>query len=195
MLIRESHSALVEDEDLILPLKWKPGEDFTNASIPVDSYAVAQTEWTVTKNAYTLYVSGEANNGKFIPVLVALHEEVNHATMLETIIYCAMVYAEFRLLPTVLIISIDSSSSLEDNIEINPVENSYLVQCKSDFWAHRWFLFFPHSVYINASSTPIHSLTTLCQFLSDSNKTLHFARNVEAHTIHMTCEAATNRKS
>ncbi|KAG1244775.1 hypothetical protein G6F68_015312 [Rhizopus microsporus] len=91
MLIRESHSALVEDEDLILPLKWKPGEDLTNASIPVDSYAVAQTEWTVTKNAYTLYVSGEANNGKFIPVLVALHEEVNHATMLETIIYFPLV--------------------------------------------------------------------------------------------------------
>jgi hypothetical protein len=86
-------------------------------------------------------MSREANNGKFIPVLVALHEEINHATMLGIIDCCAMVYAEFRLLPKVLIISINGTSSLKDNNEFNVVDNSFLVQCKSDFWAHRFFVF------------------------------------------------------
>lgn len=58
--------------------------------------------------------------------------------MLETIDCCAMVYAGFELLPTVLIISINGSSTLEDNNEFSVVDNSFLVQCKSDFWALWW---------------------------------------------------------
>ncbi|KAG1050492.1 hypothetical protein G6F43_007238 [Rhizopus delemar] len=135
MLIQSSHSALVEDEDLILPLKWEPGEDLMGKILLSHPKIIDLVVHSLVDSmqAYTLYVSREAYNDKFIPVLADLHEEANHATMLETIDCCATVFAEFRLLPTVLIISINGSSSLEDKNEFNAVDNLFLVQCKSEF--------------------------------------------------------------
>ncbi|KAI9277788.1 hypothetical protein BY458DRAFT_554162 [Sporodiniella umbellata] len=97
-----------------------------DASVPVDSYISAQTEWTDTQDVYTLYASREKNDGIFTPVLVAVHEEVTHVTILDTIEYCTMVYGEFRLLPTVLAISINGN-------EFNVVDHLFLMQCKSNF--------------------------------------------------------------
>ncbi|KAI7907346.1 uncharacterized protein BX663DRAFT_529053 [Cokeromyces recurvatus] len=148
---------------LILPLKWKPGEDLLNAT---------------TKGVYTLYALRETNDDRFIPVLVAVHEEVNDVTMLNTIEYYTMVYGKFRLLPTVLIISINGPSSLMDNNEFSVVDDLFLVQFN-----------------INATNTPRPSLTSLCQFISNPNKILIFHHNLETETISLTCEAVTNRES
>lgn len=166
-----------------------------DACIPANSYAVARTEWAATKDAYTLYVSRKTNDGRFVPVLIAVHEEVNHVTMLETIEHCTVVYEKFRLLPTVLIISINGSSSLMDDNEFSAVDDLFLVRCKSSFWAQKCFLFFPDSVNINATNTSRPSLTSLCQFISNPNKTLLFRHNLENETICLTCEAVTNRES
>ncbi|CAO0793163.1 unnamed protein product [Mucor circinelloides] len=204
---------LKDKEDLILPLKWKPGEDcmsklllsdpkiinlvvhsLVDASIPANSYIPAQTEWTDTKGVYTLYASREKNDDRFAPVLVAVHEEVTHATMLDTIEYCTMVYGKFRLLPTVLIISINGSSSLMDDNEFSVVDDLFLVQCKSNFWARKCFLFFPGSVNKSVNNTPRPSLTSLCQFICNPSKTLIFHHNLETETISLTCEVVANRK-
>ncbi|OAD81346.1 hypothetical protein PHYBLDRAFT_69845 [Phycomyces blakesleeanus NRRL 1555(-)] len=94
--------------------------------IPVYSYILAHAKWTTTNNAYTLYVTRDAKNDNVIPVLVALHEEVNYAKILKTINLCAMVYVGFRLLSTVLMISISGPYSLKDNNVFDAVANSFL---------------------------------------------------------------------
>ncbi|KAL0079327.1 hypothetical protein J3Q64DRAFT_1606713, partial [Phycomyces blakesleeanus] len=96
------------------------------SSIPVYSYILAHAKWTTTNNAYTLYVTRDAKNDNVIPVLVALHEEVNYAKILKTINLCAMVYVGFRLLSTVLMISISGPYSLKDNNVFDAVANSFL---------------------------------------------------------------------
>lgn len=135
---------------------------FIGTDVPANSYTVAQTEWVAAKSTYTLYVSQNANNDRFIPILIVLQEEVNHVTMLETIEHCSMVYENFRLLPTVLIISIKGCFSLEDDEEFSAVDDSFSVQCKSSFWVHKYFLFFPDSVSIDTVNTPylLHYVST-----------------------------------
>jgi hypothetical protein len=57
---------------------------FIGTDVPANSYTVAQTEWADTKGVYTVYASQNTNNDRFIPVLIALQEEISQATMLET---------------------------------------------------------------------------------------------------------------
>ncbi|KAG2206141.1 hypothetical protein INT47_003790 [Mucor saturninus] len=145
----------------ILPLKWKPGTDHMSKLLlndpnvinlivrslvgeiaPENSYTVAQTEWTDTKGKFTVYIPQNAEDDRFIPVLIAIQEEVNHASMLKIIEYCTRIYEEFRLLPTVLIISIKGWSSLEDREGFSADDDSFLGQLKCSFWAQKCFLFF-----------------------------------------------------
>jgi hypothetical protein len=99
---------------------------------------VAQTEWADSNGEYTLYVLQNSNN-KFIPLLIAI--KVNQTTMLETIEHCTLVYENLRLMHTVLIISIKDSSDLIDEEEFSVDGDSFLMQCKSKFWAHKCSLF------------------------------------------------------
>ncbi|KAI8881136.1 hypothetical protein K501DRAFT_189617, partial [Backusella circina FSU 941] len=130
-----------------------------------------------------------AKDDRFIPVLIAIQEKVDHASMLETIEYCTRIYEEFRLLPTVLIISIKGSSSLEDREGFSADDDSFLVQLKCSFWAQKCFLFFPDSVQTtDATNVSVPAFIKLCQFMSDPDKTLCFSYNFETQAICLACE-------
>lgn len=103
---------------------------------------MAQTEWANSNGDYTLYVSQNTNN-KSVPLPIAIQEEVNQTTMLNTIGHCTLVYEKLKLLPTVLIISIKDSSNLKSEEGFSVDGDSYLMQCESKFWAHKCFLFLP----------------------------------------------------
>jgi hypothetical protein len=115
---------------------------FIGAYVPANSYTMAQTEWADTKGVYTVYTSQNANDDMFNPVLIAIQEEVSPVSMLETIEHCTLVYEKFKLLPTVLIISVKGNSSLNDNEVFSVDDDSYLVRFKSSVWAHKCFFIF-----------------------------------------------------
>ncbi|KAI9262864.1 hypothetical protein EDC94DRAFT_671124 [Helicostylum pulchrum] len=148
-------------EGFKLPLKWKPGTVLMNkmllsdskimnlsvcslvgTDVPANTYSVAQTEWANSNGDYTLYVSQNTNN-KSVPLPIAIQEEVNQTTMLNTIGHCTLVYEKLKLLPTVLIISVKDSSNLKSEEEFSVDGDSYLMQCESKFWAYKCFLFLP----------------------------------------------------
>jgi hypothetical protein len=140
-----------------------------------------------------LYVSQNTNN-KFIPLLVAIQEEVNQTTMLETIEHCTLVYEKLRLLPTVLIISIKNSPNLMDNEEFSVDGDSFLMQCESKFWAHKCFLFFPDdSINLNRVNTSTSALFTLCQFISNPNKSISLSLDLDTQSTCLSCEATANK--
>ena len=165
---------------------------FIGVDVPLNSYTVAQTEWANTKGVFTLYVSQNISSDKFIPILITLQEEVDQNAMLETIEHSSSVYKNFKALPVVLIISNKSSSSLKNNGEFSVIENSFLMQCESKFWANKCFLFFRGGlVNVSMVNTSNPALFTVCQFLSDSNKLLTLSHDSDTHTICLTCEATT----
>jgi hypothetical protein len=90
-----------------------------------------------------LCASQNTCNEKSIPILLAIHEEVNQTTILETIERSTLVYESFRILPTVLVISIKSSSRLKIDGEFGVADDSFLMQCESKLWANKCYLFFP----------------------------------------------------
>ncbi|CEP13989.1 hypothetical protein [Parasitella parasitica] len=137
----------------------KKGED-----VPPDSYSVAPTEGTDTKGVYTLYVSQNMSNEKLIPVLVVIQEEVNQSTILEIVERSALVCENFRILPTVLVISIKSSSKLKNDGEFDVIDHPFLMQCQSSkFWASKCcYLFFADNlVNMNTTNTFATALFTL----------------------------------
>jgi hypothetical protein len=166
-------------------LIFKP---FIDVDVPPNSYTVAQTEWANTKGVSTLYVSQNTSNDKFIPILITIQEEVDQNEILEIIEHSSSVYKNLRVLPIVLIISNKSSSSLKNNGEFSVIENSFLMQCESKFWANKCFLFFPDDLV----NTPTPALFTLCQFLSNPNKLLTLSHKLDTRTICLACEATTN---
>ncbi|KAG0798332.1 hypothetical protein G6F16_010089 [Rhizopus arrhizus] len=99
-----------------------------DVDVPANNYTVAKTDWTDAKGVYTLYASQNTSNDTFIPVHIAIQEEVDQTTMLKTIEQCTLVYEKLRILPTVLVISIKSSSRLKNDGEFNAVDNSFLIQ-------------------------------------------------------------------
>ncbi|KAG2206155.1 hypothetical protein INT47_003804 [Mucor saturninus] len=123
---------------------------------PENSYTVAQTEWTDTKGEFTVYIPQNAEDDRFIPVLIAIQEEVNHASMLKIIEYCTRIYEEFRLLPTVLIISIKGWSSLEDREGFSVDDDSFLGQLKY------------------ATNVSVPAFIKLCQFMSNFKQNVLF---------------------
>ncbi|KAI9252439.1 hypothetical protein BY458DRAFT_443749 [Sporodiniella umbellata] len=78
---------------------------------------------------------------------------------------------------------------MDDN-ELNVVEDLFLVQCKSNFWAWKFF-FFNKSV----TNMPRPPLTPLCQFICNPNKTLAFNHSLETETISLTCEVVKSTES
>ena len=154
---------------------------------------MAQTEWANTKGVSTLYVSQNTSNDKFIPILITIQEEVDQNTMLETIENSSSVYENFGVLPIVLIISNKSSSSLKNNGEFNVIDDSFLMQCESKFWANKCFLFFRDDlVNVTMVNTPTPALFTLCQFLSNPNKLFTLSHNLDTQAICLACEATTD---
>ncbi|KAI8087515.1 hypothetical protein BDF21DRAFT_486065 [Thamnidium elegans] len=125
-----------------LPLKWKPGADLMSKMLLSDPEIMPLTEWADTKGAHTLYASQNMSNEKFIPVLVVIQEDVNQTTILEIIERSTLVCENFRILPTVLVISIKSSSKLKNDGEFNVIDHPFLTQCESKFWASKYYLFF-----------------------------------------------------
>ncbi|RCI00196.1 hypothetical protein CU097_015539 [Rhizopus azygosporus] len=138
-------------ESFKLPLKWKPGADlmskmllsdpeiiriiihsFIDVYVPPESYSVAPTEWADTKGVYTLYTSQNTSNEKFIPILAAFQEEVNQATILETIERLTLVYKNFRILPTVLVISIKSRRIGDGLVTVTLHDRSFF--CRQTFF-------------------------------------------------------------
>ncbi|KAI9270847.1 hypothetical protein BY458DRAFT_509937 [Sporodiniella umbellata] len=112
-------------------LMFKP---FIDVDVPLNSYAVAQTEWTNTKSVSTLYISQNTSNEKFIPILITIQEEVDQNAMLEAIEHPSPIYENSRALSIVLTIS--------KHGEFSAIDNSFLIQCKSKFWAINAFCFF-----------------------------------------------------
>lgn len=155
-----------------------------DVDVPPDSYSVAQTDWADTKGVYTLYASQNKSSEKFIPVLVAIQEEVDQTTILETIERSTLVYKNFRILPTVLVISIKSSSKLKNNGEFSVADDSFLTQCKFKFWANKCYLFFPDDL-VNMSTTSkfTPALFTLCHFILNRNKLFTLSHTSNTQTI------------
>ncbi|KAI9366648.1 hypothetical protein BD770DRAFT_405911 [Pilaira anomala] len=105
---------------------------------------------------------------------------------LSRIEHSSSVYENLRVLPIVLIISNKSSSSIKNNGEFSVIDNSFLMQCESKFWANKCFLFFRDDlVNVSMINTPTPALFTLYQFLSNPNKLLTLSHNLDTRTIHM----------
>lgn len=156
---------------------------------------MAKTDWTDAKGVYTLYASQNTSNDTFIPVHIAIQEEVDQTTMLKTIEQCTLVYEKLRILPTVLVISIKSSSRLKNDGEFNAVDNSFLIQCKSKFWANECFLVFSDDLFsVNIVNRSTPALFTLCQFISNPNKLFTLSHNLDIQTTCLACEATSNKK-
>ncbi|ORE00689.1 hypothetical protein BCV72DRAFT_218665, partial [Rhizopus microsporus var. microsporus] len=142
------------------------------------------------------YASQNTSNEKFIPVLVAIQEEVNQTTILETIERSTLVYENFRILPTVLVISIKSSSRLKNDGEFSVADVSFLMQCESKFWANKCYLFFPDDLAnMNTTNTFTPALFALCHFISNPNKSLTLSHTSNTQTISLTCEAKTHKRT
>ncbi|KAG1139154.1 hypothetical protein G6F37_010170 [Rhizopus arrhizus] len=166
-----------------------------DVDVPANNYAVAKTDWADAKGVYTLYASQNTSNDKFIPVHIAIQEEVDQTTMLKTIEQCAFVYEKHRILPTVLVISIKSSSRLKNDGGFSAVDNSFLMQYKSKFWANECFLFFPDDLFnVNIVNRPTPALFTLSQFISNPNKSFTLSHNLNTQTTFLACEATSNKK-
>lgn len=141
-----------------------------------------------------MYTSQNTSNEKFIPILAAIQEEVNQATILETIERSTLVYENFRILPTVLVISIKSSSRLKDDGEFSVADDSFLMQCESKFWANKCYLFFPDDlVNMNTTNTFTPAFFALCHFISNPNKLFTLSHTSNTQTISLTCEAKTHK--
>ncbi|CEP10967.1 hypothetical protein [Parasitella parasitica] len=204
-----------DSERFKLPLKWKPGTDLMSKmllsdpeimriviqsllgeDVPPDSYSVAPTEWADTKGVYTLHVSQNTSNEKFIPVLVVIQEEVNQSTMLEIVERSALVCENFRILPTVLVISIKSSSKLKNDGEFDVIDHTFLMQCESKFWASKCYLFFADNlVNMNTTNTFATALFRLCHFISNPNKSFTLLHPSNTQTISLTCEVKAHKRT
>ncbi|CEJ01720.1 hypothetical protein RMCBS344292_15741 [Rhizopus microsporus] len=164
-----------------------------DVDVPSNSYTVAQSEWADTKGVSILYASQITSNNKFIPILITIQEEVNQTTILKTIEQSTLVYEKFGILPTILITSNKSSSRLKNEGEFSAIDYSFLMQCESKLWANECFLFFRDDlVNANMANTPTPALFTLCQFLSDPNKSFTLSHDLDTHTICLACETTTD---
>ncbi|KAI8983920.1 hypothetical protein BDF20DRAFT_857022 [Mycotypha africana] len=161
--------------------------------VPANTYSVAQSEWADSKEEYTLYVSKNTND-RFIPILIAIQDEIDQMAMLNIIEYCKLVYEKVKLLPTVLIISIKDSSDLMGE-EFSVDGDSFLMQCESKFWAHKCFLFLPDDpVNLDRVDTHTTAFLTLCHFISSRNKFFSLTLNLDTQSICLACEAITNKE-
>ncbi|ORE12177.1 hypothetical protein BCV71DRAFT_269465 [Rhizopus microsporus] len=114
--------------------------------------------------------------------------------MLETIEQSTLVYEKFDTLPTILIISNKSSSRLKSDGKFSAIDNSFLIQCESKFWANECFLFIRDDlVNVNMVNTPTSVLFTLCQSLADPNKSFTLSHDLDIHTICLACETTTDK--
>lgn len=204
-----------DSERFKLPLNWKPGTDLISKmllndpaimrivihslvgeDISPDSYSVAPTEWADTKGVYTLYVSQNMSNEKLTPVLVVIQEEVDQSTMLEIVERSALVCENFRILPTVLVISIKSSSDLKNAGEFEVIDHPFLMQCESKFWASKCYLFFTDNlVNMNTTNTFANALFSLCHFISNPNKSFTLSHPLNTQTISLTCEVEIHKRT
>ncbi|CAO3654840.1 unnamed protein product [Mucor hiemalis] len=98
-----------------------------------------------------------------IPVLVVVQEEVNQTTILEIMEHSGLVWEKFSILPTVLIISIKISSELK--VLADDIVN------------------------MNATNT----LSTLCHFISNPNKSFTLSHSSITQNISLSCEATTHQ--
>lgn len=152
---------------------------FVGAHVPNNNYHVREADWgDGILGEFILYTSETPNSERFMPVLVSIQKEVNSRSLRETILCCTLIYEIFRILPTVLIISIKGNSSIEFHVSENPS----LSQCSCTFWANKCYLFFSDSL----DSTNTSALIALCLFVSNPNKTLAFSYNSEM--TRLTCE-------
>jgi hypothetical protein len=149
--------------------------------------------WADTKGVYTLYASQNTSNEKLIPALV-IHEVIN--TILKIVERSALVCENFRILPTVLVISIKRSSKLKNDKEFDVIDHPFLMQCESKFWASKCYLFFADNlVNKNTTNTFTSALFTLCHFISNPNKSFTLSHPLNAQTIFLTCEAKAHKRT
>ncbi|KAI7888698.1 uncharacterized protein EV154DRAFT_396852, partial [Mucor mucedo] len=156
-------------------------------NIPVDTYTVAPIEsfattTTTDKNMYTLYVSKNEISDKWGPVLVVVQEIVDHVTMGETIKRCLLVYEERHISPTVLIISLQDSL---DWGQFDEEDDFFLRKIQCSYWSEKCLVFFSNPLN-NVLSVP--SLTSFCQFISNTKKTFSSFQDLKTGIISLTCE-------
>ncbi|KAI8056512.1 uncharacterized protein B0P05DRAFT_517661 [Gilbertella persicaria] len=159
---------LKDKEDLILPLKWKPGEDrisklllgdpkiinlvvhsLVDASIPANSYIPAQAEWTDGSRLDVVYASPIKTTESLPPILIELQYQVDQDFMLRLITYASHTYKRYKVLPIILVIVTKSLSSADFQREFTISRNGLLLEasCNSNkYWSKSVIILFSRSI-------------------------------------------------
>ncbi|KAI7895243.1 uncharacterized protein EV154DRAFT_496368 [Mucor mucedo] len=149
--------------------------------VPKNSYVVDQTVSPETESFFKVYTSQNESDERFNPLLVTIQSEINEASMVDIVQYCALVAERFKYLPTVLIIA--NKESLGSN-----EQNRHLVKLKSTFWAEKCLMFLSDLYITPLNNQPRNAFYALCQFLSHPDKKFSLSSDVENQSINLVVE-------
>ncbi|CAO0793162.1 unnamed protein product [Mucor circinelloides] len=172
-------------EDLILPLKWKPGEDcmsklllsdpkiinlvvqsLVDTSIPDNSYTTAQTEWTDGSRSDVVYASPIKTTELLPPILIELQYQVDQDFMLRLIAYASHTYKRYKVLPIILVIVTKSFSSADFQREFTISRNGLLLEASCKFWAKKCVLLTANAVSTHLNQEILDPMIALGLFLT-----------------------------
>lgn len=105
-----------------------------DASIPANSYPIAQIEWADGSRSNVVYASSIETRESLPSILIELQYQVDQNFMLRLIKYASHTYIRYKVLPTVLVVVIKSFSSADFQREFTISRNGLLLEASCKSW-------------------------------------------------------------
>ncbi|KAG0735436.1 hypothetical protein G6F57_013082 [Rhizopus arrhizus] len=140
--------------------------DPIDASIPANTYVVAQNEWTDGSRLDVVYASPIKTTESLPPILIELQYQVDQDFMLRLIKYASHTFKRYKVLPIILVIVTKSFSSADFQREFTISRNGLLLEASCKFWAKQCVLLTANAVSNNLNKGTLDPMIALGLFLT-----------------------------
>ncbi|KAG0853219.1 hypothetical protein G6F16_007736 [Rhizopus arrhizus] len=161
--LRKFKVTLKDDFDPCDPMILR---DPIDASIPANTYVVAQNEWTDGSRLDVVYASPIKTTESLPPILIELQYQVDQDFMLRLIKYASHTFKRYKVLPIILVIVTKSFSSADFQREFTISRNGLLLEASCKFWAKQCVLLTANAVSNNLNKGTLDPMIALGLFLT-----------------------------
>ncbi|KAI8047339.1 hypothetical protein BDF21DRAFT_405129 [Thamnidium elegans] len=124
-------------------------------------YSINSSNWVYRPVSDVLYVPKAQCYKNFPPIFVAVQKIVDSTFMEKIILYSISLYEEYKILPILLIISVEEFSNEDVKSKFQENEGVALMEINCAFWANSCYLLWRESILNVDDGSPVDTLIAL----------------------------------
>jgi hypothetical protein len=133
-------------------------------------YTLESCKWDYAPIYDVVYLPNASHCKELPPIPVVMQSVIDRTFMEKSVQYCICLYNLNQALPVVLVISIEGYSSQEFKSNFKSIENEFVMETNSLFWAKCCFIISSESILGFIDEHPMHKLVALTSCFIDTEK-------------------------